>query len=206
MERRILLKAAAAWLAGGSAAMARPRAEPEERLDLDEARFWAIIDRTAVHEANRSQQTAALHRELSALSVEEVVAFAHATERQLARACRWDLWAVGYIIEGGMSDDGFEYFRRWLLSKGRSTFERILAAPDDLADMLPRGATGELEYEDFTYVAWEVWGEKTGANPSDIPMPPDFILSGPEPAGQPFQEDAAWLAGHFPKTWARFGA
>lgn len=205
MDRRSLLAGAAAWLSATSVALAGPSVAQDAPPAMDETRFWAIIDRTAVWEADTQQQTAALRRELTALSAAEVLAFANETERQLARAYRWDLWAVGYIIQGGMSDDGFEYFRRWLLSKGRSIFERTLTAPDDLADTLAEDSAGGFEYEDFTYVAWEVWGEKTGANPSDIPMPPDFILPGTEPAGQPFQEDAAWLASHFPKTWARFG-
>ena len=173
---------------------------------MDETRFWAIIDRTAVWEADTEQQTAALRRELTALSAAEVLAFANETERQLARAYRWDLWAVGYIIEGGMSDDGFEYFRRWLLSKGRITFERVLARPDDLADTLADDAPGGLEYEDFTYVASEVWGEKTGNDPAEIPVASGMVVPGQEPAGEPLRENPAWLASHFPKTWARFAA
>src|SRR5690242_19263203 len=37
---------------------------------------------------------------------------------------RADLWAVAYTVNGGASDDGFDYFRGWLIAQGRETFER----------------------------------------------------------------------------------
>lgn len=33
------------------------------------------------------------------------------------------------------SDDGFLYFRRWLVSLGRETFERVIADPDQLIEV-----------------------------------------------------------------------
>lgn len=172
---------------------------------MDDERFWAIVDRTAVHEADTDLQTEALRQELEALTAEDVVAFSNTLQRHLARAYRWDLWAVGYIVEGGLSDDGFEYFRRWLLSKGRVTFEHVLAHPDDLADLLADGTEGHLEYEAFATVSWDVWGQKTGSSPEDIPLSLDLMTDGKDPAGDRPESSDASLAEHFPKTWARFG-
>ena len=98
---------------------------------MDDSLFWAIIDRTAIHEADTGSADGALRRELEALTADEVVASTNTMQRQLARAWRWDLWAVGYIIEGGMSDDRFEYFRRWLRRKAGPFFDQVLAHPDD---------------------------------------------------------------------------
>ncbi len=172
---------------------------------MNDDQFWAIVNRTALQEADTRVQTEALRQALEALTADEVVAFTNTMQRHLARAYRWDLWAVGYIIEGGMSEDGFEYFRRWLLSKGRTLFERILAQPDDLADLLADGTEGHLDYEEFAAVSWDVWGEKTGSSPDEIPLYLDLMTDGKDPTGEPFQEDAAWLAANFPRTWARFG-
>lgn len=38
------------------------------------------------------------------------------------------------VVHGGASDDGFEYFRCWLISRGRVVYERVLNIPDDLAE------------------------------------------------------------------------
>lgn len=53
----------------------------------------------------------------------------------MIRSYRWDLWGAAYVAKGGASDDGFEYFQRWLISRGRTDFERVLADPDALADL-----------------------------------------------------------------------
>ena len=172
---------------------------------MDEARFWAIVDRTAVHESDPDRQVEALRSELEALSVEEVVAFRNAFEAQLARAYTWDLWAAAYIAHGGASDDGFEYFRRWMVSKGRAVFERLLARPDDLPDLPVAAIDGVLEFEEILYVTDEVWAGKTGLNGTDMPGDPASMTLGREPRGEPFDEDPQHLAQRLPKTWARFG-
>ena len=60
---------------------------------------------------------------------------AEAVGRHLvAQAHRWDLGAAAYLMRGGYSDDGFDYFRGWLIAQGRSRRERALADPDSLAD------------------------------------------------------------------------
>jgi hypothetical protein len=46
-------------------------------------------------------------------------------------------------MNGGCSDDGFEYFRAWLLAQGRDTFEKALEDPDTLAAL--EDPEGELE-------------------------------------------------------------
>ena len=42
--------------------------------------------------------------------------FEAAFRRYLNEAYTWDLWGAADVIHGGCSDDGFEYFRRWLVS------------------------------------------------------------------------------------------
>ena len=172
---------------------------------MDEPHFWAIVDRTAVHESDPDRQVEALRSELTALTAEEVLAFRNAFEAQLARAYTWDLWAVAYVAHGGASDDGFEYFRRWMVSRGRAVFEHLLAHPDDLPNMLVADVEGVLEFEEILYVTNDVWGEKTGQTGDAMPAGPVSLTPGREPRGEPFDEDPEHLAQRLPKTWARFG-
>jgi hypothetical protein len=58
----------------------------------------------------------------------------HFTQR-LADAYRWDLWGLAYQLNGGCSDDGFVYFRCWLLGQGRPPGRRRCAG----ADVVPEG-------------------------------------------------------------------
>ena len=95
------------------------------------------------------------------LSPEEIISFEVAFHRYLNEAYTWDLWGAAYVIHGGCSDDGFEYFRRWLVSRGRDVYEAALADPDSLAqrDMQP-GPDNAWELEEIYYVARDVFEER----------------------------------------------
>ena len=53
----------------------------------------------------------------------------------MADSYRSSLWAAAYVINAGCSDDGFGYFRGWLMFQGRETFGQAVADPDSLADL-----------------------------------------------------------------------
>ena len=172
---------------------------------MSDDRFWAIIGQTTEFEADTNAQARALSAALNALPADEIVAFESAFQRQSIRASTWDLWGAGYVAHGGMSDDGFEYFRRWLISKGREIFEHVLARPDDLADLLAPDSEGPLEFEEFAYIAGEVWASKTAQSLDAFHAQVGSVFAGDEPAGEPFAEDTAHLAARYPKLWRRFG-
>jgi hypothetical protein len=93
---------------------------------MDETRFWVIIEaggRKALTDPER--QLAAVHKQLLKLSPEEIRAFHRLFDQKLAEAYTWDLWGAAYLINGGCSDDGFYYFRAWLISRG----ERCMRPP-----------------------------------------------------------------------------
>lgn len=116
----------------------------------------------------------------------------------------WDLWGAAYVANGGASDDGFEYFRCWLISKGRRVFEQILRDPDSLADFIAEGETGDFEFEEFAYVARNAWSKKTGNDWNEMPVVANMIYNA-DPKGTPFSEDPNELRRRFPKLWRRFG-
>lgn len=167
--------------------------------------FWQIIDATTPHAADPDAQIAALRTRLQTEPADNIVAFEEAFQRQMQRAYTWDLWGAGYVAHGGMSDDGFEYFRRWLISKGQVVYERVLSHPDDLADLLVGNVEGVLEFEDFAYVASDVWRSKTGLSVDAFYELASGAFPGGDPQGTPFEEDDAHLAARYPKLWRRFG-
>ena len=88
--------------------------------------------------------------------------------------------ALALLFTGGCSDDGFDYFRDWLVSEGRDIFNGALADPESLADLPP---VEDSELETMRYVADEVYEEKTGGT-----METRMRDSG-EPAGEEWDED-----------------
>jgi hypothetical protein len=188
-----------------SAAQAGPNAYPRRTRIMTDERFWALIQPTTAFENDPDRQIAALHSALENLSTEEIEAFEEAFGRQLKRSYSWDLWGAAYVVHGGASDDGFEYFRRWLISKGRRIFERVVADPDSLADIVALVPGGPLEFESFGSVARRVWSEKTGRKAREMPDSAEMVYIGLKPSGTPFDEDATHLAKRYPKLWQRFG-
>lgn len=192
--------------ASGCAPRTSAQEKPMQAMSDDE--FWALIGRSTAYEADPERQMAALAAALDGLSPEEIVAFEVAFYGQMIRANTWDLWGAAYVVHGGASDDGFEYFRRWLISKGRGAFERTLADPDSLADILAPDPGGPLEFEEFSYVAMDVWSRKTGKSMDDfgkLTLDAMMTMMEAKPRGKPFEEDSAHLSARYPKLWARFG-
>jgi hypothetical protein len=173
---------------------------------MSDERFWDLIQPTTAFEADPDRQIDALKAALRKLPVDDIVAFEMAFDAQLKRSYSWDLWGATYVVHGGASDDSFEYFRCWLISKGRRVFEKVFADPDSLADLLPPQVQGVLEFELFAYVARSVWAEKTGGRPNEMPMAANMMYPGVDPTGTAFQEDQAHLSKRYPKLWHRFGS
>jgi hypothetical protein len=118
-------------------------------------------------------------------------------------AYTWDLWGAAYLINGGASDDGFEYFRSWLISMGHDVFSNAVRDPDSLANIL--SATGEeIELEEFAYVAAAAYAKKKGDPKARIPNEKDLLSLG-EPAGSEFHDDAEHFAQRYPKLFEKFG-
>ena len=116
--------------------------------------------------------------------------------QQSIEAYRWDLWAVAYIINGGCSDDGFEYFRGWLIAQGKDYFEAALKNPENAAACVAEG--GDVECESILYVANQAYKDKTGSE-----MAPAIVSYPSEPKGQSWDEDS--VEELYPNLAQRFG-
>jgi hypothetical protein len=165
------------------------------------------MERAVASAHETDAQMKALRNELRQLTLDEIVTFQVMFRRYLNEAYTWNLWGAAYVIHGGCSDDGFEYFRRWLVSRGRDAYEGALADADSLAHLdAEPGPDGVWEFEEIYYAAAEVFEEKGGEGDVRDYSEPEAGLGGPEPSGKPFEEDMEHLAKRYPKLWQRFGA
>ncbi|MEZ5774586.1 MAG: DUF4240 domain-containing protein [Hyphomicrobiaceae bacterium] len=173
-------------------------------MDLD--RFWSLVGASLAADDGEYGQLEALQSALRELSLEEIVGFEMTFRRLLNEAYTWDLWGAAYVANGGCSDDGFEYFRRWLISRGRAVYEAALADPDSLGAMDPGvGPDGIWENEEIYDAAGNVYAEKGGAGEVAEHADIEAGLDGLEPDGTPFEEEGDDLEKRFPKLWKRFG-
>jgi hypothetical protein len=129
---------------------------------MDEAQFWAVIEaggRKA--RTDQDRQLVAVRKQLAKLTPEEIWSFDRLFNRKMVDAYRWDLWGAAYLINGGCSDDGFAYFRAWLIGQGRAVYEAAVPNPDSLAG-LTDPERDDYEFELLWYLARMVYKERTG--------------------------------------------
>jgi Protein of unknown function (DUF4240) len=137
---------------------------------MDREQFWSLIEAAkAVTGGDCRTLTAQLVAALSKRSVNEVLAWDRIHGDLMAESYRRDLWGAAYLINGGCSDDGFDYFRGWLLSQGRANWQAALTAPDSLADHPEvrvhrpyQEPDTYLECEDILGVAYHAYEALTG--------------------------------------------
>jgi hypothetical protein len=60
----------------------------------------------------------------------ELLEFQRHFNKMQTESYSWNLWGAAYLMNAGCSDDGFEYFRAWLLAQGRDAVEKAFEDPD----------------------------------------------------------------------------
>jgi hypothetical protein len=154
--------------------------------DSPEGRFWATLETARAASHSCSGLARALTTALRVRPPSQIAEFDTELQRRLIESYRWDLWAVAYVANGGSSDDGFEYFRGWLLTQGHATYTRALEDPPSAVRWtLPWTI---LECEDILGAPYDAYVAVAGAAPSQdrLPYPP-------EPAGRRWTEDSLRL-------------
>ena len=158
--------------------------------------MWSVIDAARQQDSNDLEdQLTRIEETLLALEPGQIAEFQDQLDATLQHANTWDLWAAAHIINGGASDDGFLYFRGWLLMQGRHTFEAALADAESLAGN-PEIEPDNCECQDILYLAYRTYETKTG---NEMPL----VIRNEQTEGLPWEEDE--LEQRFPRLWAAFG-
>ncbi len=101
---------------------------------------------------------------LAKLPPDEILDFDHWWNMASAEAYRWNLWGAAYLLNGGCSDDGFEYFRDWLILQGKDVYQAAVENPDSLADVVD---AEQDEYECECYPGSRAWFQSRKAEGHD---------------------------------------
>lgn len=99
---------------------------------LDEDLYWKIVDISLKNSGNQDEQEQVLISEISKLTPKQMVGFRLRTDKLLYDTYTSEMWCASYIMNGGSSDDGFEYFRNWIISRGKDVYYKAKANPDTL--------------------------------------------------------------------------
>lgn len=128
---------------------------------MEEKQYWDIVQRSLNETKNQDAQEAWLIEELRKLPLEEIIGFRLRTDWLLYQSYTSDILCANYIMEGGCSDDSFEYFRCWLISRGEEAYNNAMQNPDSLIDEVVDGRK-YYDFESFWYVALVAFEKNTG--------------------------------------------
>lgn len=140
---------------------------PKYSTLMEEEQFWALIQNSQNNSNDQDAQASFLVTELKKLPHNEIIGFRLTIDKLLYDSYNSNLWCAAYIINGGCSDDGFEYFRCWLISKGKEIFTQTLKNPDFLSEVVST-EIDDYEFESLWYVALTAFEEVTGLNLYDF--------------------------------------
>ena len=162
---------------------------------MEISEFWAIIAAArSTSGDDPDERVEGLRAQLAILCPQKLQSFQNHYDSLISRAYRWDLWGAAYIINGGCSDDGFRYFRDWLISEGEDVYEAAILDPESLAG---RPHIDVAENELFGYVALELFEQAEGRA-----LERDMSTEGADPEGTPWEEEAVCQL--FPRLAAKY--
>jgi len=134
---------------------------------LDENLYWQIVQESLNNSGTQDGQQEYLVRRLQKLNPKDIVGFRLRTDKLLYDTYNSEMWCAGYIMNGGCSDDSFEYFRNWVISRGKDAYYRAKQNPDSLIEQVDEDAEF-YDFEDFWYVALGAFKNKTGKDLYDF--------------------------------------
>lgn len=134
---------------------------------LDEDLYWSIIDQSLRNSHNQDEQATFLVKAIGQLTPKQIIGFRLRTDKLLYDTYTADMWCAAYIMNQGCSDDSFEYFRNWVISRGKSVYYAAKENPDNLISEVDEEAE-MYDFEDFWYVALDAFHQKTGKDLYDF--------------------------------------
>ena len=107
--------------------------------------FWQMIDEAREKAGNWEEMIEPLTDSLAKLDDTEIFLWQQIFNEYQDLSYKNKLWAAAYVINGGCSDDGFDYFRAWLTAQGKDIFMASLSDPETLANVNVLDEAAEFE-------------------------------------------------------------
>lgn len=178
--------------------------------EMTETLFWELLEMCKRNGEDIDEQMEWLVTHLSKRSVKDIIMFDSIFNQYYRKSYTSSLWAAGYIVMGGCSDDCFDYFRAWALYIGKEEYEAAIENPETLLpyfklleeqDEIP-------QLEELLSVASLAYEEKTGLDDEEYYKlythlaKDDDVL--PELELDWNEEDEEGLSKRFPMLWKAY--
>lgn len=130
-----------------------------DKRKIDEPIFWELIGNSRKIAETKEDFLELLKSKLIQFKPLELKRFQKILLTYQNQLNHWDTWALAYIVRRGCGDDCFDYFKLWVISKGKDTYEAI--KNNEVSQFKDIFTQEDPEFEDFEYLAEEVYEELT---------------------------------------------
>jgi hypothetical protein len=118
---------------------------PSSIQPMEEDKYWPLIEDSLINtrpNVEHEELNDYILQRLESMPTEKVLEFYLRTCQLVDALYTSELWCAANIMNlGWCSDDGFEYFRLWIIGRGEKTYNNAKINPDSLADELVYGRT-----------------------------------------------------------------
>jgi len=159
---------------------------------MNEERFWRLIDACRSPGSTCGEFAERLAEKLEALDSKNIRIFQKLLYRVISRTNTWDHWAIAYIARNGCSDDEFDYFRAWLVTRGKEAHAKVVADYEAGADLVNE----DPQCEGLFYAARRAYENRSGKKMSRLAVEREKVR------GKEWAEED--LAVRYPRICARF--
>lgn len=128
---------------------------------LEEELYWQIVAESLANSKDEKEQETYLIARLEKMPLQEIIGFRFRTDKLLYDTHTSPMWCAAHLINSGCSDDGFIYFRNWVISRGKEVYTNAKENPDTLITQIHESCD-YYEFESFWYVALEAYENRTG--------------------------------------------
>jgi hypothetical protein len=171
---------------------------------MEISEYWELVDDVlaeADDELDGDEVLDTYAAFLADLPPDELADISRLVKQLDARATTWPVLGACAVLLGTGGDAEFEDFRGWLISRGRETFEKVVASPDALADVVEPGSEDSYQIEGWVSAADVAYVEIMDEDPDDPTIDYPVVLSDRDPDALD-TDDEELLAARYPRLVA----
>lgn len=134
-------------------------------IKLTREQFWKYIKEANEHSSNDNEVIDYLVNKLTNKEVEEIFSFGIILDELMLESYNEKLWCASYLVNGDSSEESFDFFRLWLISKGKYMYDDVIRDADNLSKYIEEVDEDNYiedvyENEDFFVATVEAYGLK----------------------------------------------
>jgi hypothetical protein len=151
----------------------QPKPKPSyDNRKIDESLFWQLIEDSRSNSEDKYEFIERLSSKLEEFKPKEIINFEKIFSKMNEKLNISEIWALAYIIRKGCGDDEFDYFKAWVISKGKEVYKSIIEMQiEKIVDNIDE----DPQFEELLYLSENVYESRTGEYMPPVKVKKNYI-------------------------------